>query len=278
MLRHRLVHGVDEDDVRLARREARLDQLLEQGAGIDLAADASVLRALELELGAVPDGSHELVGDEHAMVQVERLAVEVARGLPDLEEFLDLGVIDVEVAGGRTATQRALRDGERQAVHDPDERDDSAGLAVEADRLTDAADAAPIGADPAAARGEPDVLVPSADDAVEAVGHAVQIAADRKAATGAAVRQDRRRRHEPQLRDVIVDALRVGGIVRIGGRDAREQILVGLAGKQIAVLQRLLAEFGEKRIARLVRLHLERSRIDRLAGADRRRRIVARDF
>jgi hypothetical protein len=32
------------------------------------------------------------------VVQVERLAVEVAAGLPDLEELLDLGVADVEVA------------------------------------------------------------------------------------------------------------------------------------------------------------------------------------
>ncbi len=41
-----------------------------------------------------------------------------------------------------------------------------AGLAVEADRLADAADIAPIGADAAAARGEPDILVPGVDDAV----------------------------------------------------------------------------------------------------------------
>ena len=38
MLGHRPVHLVDEDDVRLAGREAGLDQLLEQRAGVDLAA------------------------------------------------------------------------------------------------------------------------------------------------------------------------------------------------------------------------------------------------
>src|SRR6185437_15694996 len=132
------------------------------------------------------------------------------RWLADLEELLDLRVSDVEVAGGRAAAQRALADRQGQAVHHPDEGDDSAGLAVEADRLADTAHAAPVGADATAARGEPDILVPRADDAFEAVGDAVQIAADRKAAAGAAVRQDRSRRHEPQARDVIVDPLRMG--------------------------------------------------------------------
>ena len=146
---------------------------------------------LQLELRAFAHRFHELVGDEHAVVQVERLAVEVARRFADLEELLDLGVRDVEVAGGRAAAQRALADRQRQAVHHADERDDAAGLAVEADRLADAAHAAPIGADAAALGRQPDILVPGADDAVEAVGDAVQIAADRQAAAGAAVRQHR---------------------------------------------------------------------------------------
>ena len=205
MLGHRPVHLVDEDDVGLAGREAGLDQLLEQAAGVDLAALGAVLGAAQHELGAVAHRFHELVGDEHAVVQVQRLAVEVARRLADLEELLDLGVRDVEVAGGRAAPQRALADRQRQAVHHADERDDAAGLAVEADRLADAADAAPIGADAAALRRQPDILVPGADDAVEAVADAVQIAADRQAAAGAAVRQDRGRRHEPQLGDIVVE-------------------------------------------------------------------------
>ena len=188
------------------------------------------------------------------MVEVQRLAVEVARGLADLEELLDLGVRDVEIAGGRAAAQRALADRERQAVHDPDERDDAAGLAVEADRLADAADIAPIGADAAAARGQPDILVPGADDALEAVRHAVEVAGDGQAAAGAAVGEDRSRRHEPELRDIIVEPLGVGGIVGIGRGDADEQVLIGFAGEQIAVLQRVLAEIGEQRIAAMIDL------------------------
>src|SRR6185503_11528360 len=130
---------------------------------------------------------HELVRDQHAVMKVERVAVEVARGLADLEELLDLGMRDVEIAGGRAAAQRALADRERERIHHPDEGDDAAGLAVEADRLADAADIAPIGADAAAARGEPDILVPGADDPFEAVRDAVEVAGDGQPPAGAAV-------------------------------------------------------------------------------------------
>ena len=183
MLGHHPVHGVGEHDVGLAGGEAGLDQLLEQRARIDRGADRAVLGALELPFGAVAHRFHERVGHQHAVVQVERLAVEVARRLADLEELLDLGVADVEVAGGRAAPQRALADRQRQAVHHPHERDDAAGLAVEADRLADPAHVAPVGADAAAAAGEPDVLVPGADDAFEAVVDRVEVAA-RSAARG----------------------------------------------------------------------------------------------
>src|SRR6476659_2628670 len=183
MLWHRLVHSVDEDDVRLPGREAGLDQLLAQRARVDLAALAPVLGRAQDELFASGHRLHELVGDQHALVKVERLAVEVARRFADFEELLDLWVRDVEVAGGRAAAERALADRQRQAVHHPDKGDDAAGLAVEADRLADAAHTAPIGADAAALGCEPDVLVPDLGDRLEAVVNAVQIAADRQAAT-----------------------------------------------------------------------------------------------
>src|SRR3546814_20185648 len=87
---------------------------------------------------------------------------------------------DVEIAGGRTAAEAALRNRESQAVHHADEGDDAAGLAVQTDGFADAAHRAPIGADAAAAAGEPDILVPRADDALEAVVDRLEIAADRQ--------------------------------------------------------------------------------------------------
>ena len=47
-------------------------------------------------------------------MEVQSLSVEIAGRLSDFEEFLDLRVADVEVAGGRTAAQAALADRERQ--------------------------------------------------------------------------------------------------------------------------------------------------------------------
>src|SRR3546814_6641618 len=90
--------------------------------------------------------------------------------------LLDFGMRDVEIAGRRAAPQRALADRKREAVHHPHEGNDAAGLAVEADRLADAANAAPICADAAAARGAPDILVPRVDDAFEAVVHRIEVA------------------------------------------------------------------------------------------------------
>jgi len=160
-----------------------------------------------------------------------------------------------------------LRDREGERVHHADEGDDAAGLAVEPDGFADAAHAAPIGADAAAAAGEPDILVPRLDNAFEAVGDRVQIAADRQAAAGAAVRQHGGGGHEPQFRNIVVQALRMLLIVGIGRRDAGEEILIGFAGKQVTILERFLAEVGEQRVAAPVGHNLESARVDlRLAA------------
>src|SRR3546814_17000731 len=68
------------------------------------------------------------------LVQVERLAVEIARRFADFEELLDLGMRDVGIAGRRAAPQAALADRERERIHHADERDDAAGLARSEER------------------------------------------------------------------------------------------------------------------------------------------------
>ena len=84
-----------------------------------LAADGYTVANLtgtgERPLGVLLDRAHEGVGHDHAVVQIQRLAVGVAAGGPaDLDELLDLGVRDRHVAGRRAAPQRALADGQRQ--------------------------------------------------------------------------------------------------------------------------------------------------------------------
>ncbi len=211
--------------------------------------DFAVLGRAQGELGAVAHAFHELVGDVDAVVEVETLAVEVAAGLTDFEEFFDFGVMDVQVNGGRAAAERALADRQRQGIHNPDERNDPGGLAILADLFADRADRAPIGADPAAIGGQPDVLVPGFHDVVERVAHSVQEAGDRQATVRAAIGEHGGGRHEPQPGHVIVDALGVGEVVGISRGDPGEHVLEGLARQKVAILKRRLAEISQKGVA-----------------------------
>jgi hypothetical protein len=189
-------------------------------------------------------------------VKVEAFAVEIARRFADFEEFLDFGVVNVEIHRRRAAPQRALGDRQGERIHHPDEGNDAGRLAVLTDFLADRAHAAPIGADAAAIGREPDILGPGGDDVAQRIVHRVQEARDRQAAISAAIGQHRRRRHEPQIGHVVIKALRMLKVVGVGRRNAREHVLVGFAGQQVAINQRLLAEIGQKRVARGVDLNL----------------------
>ena len=68
------------------------------------------------------------------------------------------------------------------------------------------------------------------------------------------------------------------GVVRIGRGDAREQVLIAFARKQVAILERLLAELGQQRIAAAVGLDVEPRRMDRLLAGGGGRNVVARYF
>ena len=246
MLGPRLVHVIDEHQVGLAGLDARRQDADPQMPRRDLALHGAVLGADQRPFLVGLDGAHEGVGDQEPMVQVERLAVGIAAGRPaDLDELLDLGMVDRQVDGRRAAAQRALADRERERIHDADEGHDTGGLAVHADLLADRPEIAPVGADAAAARGEPDVLVPQADDAFERIVGLVQEAGDRQAALGAAVAQHRRRRHEPQIADVVVQPLGMAVVVGIGRGDAGEHLLIALIGQQVTVGEGGFAEDGE---------------------------------
>ncbi len=243
MLRHRLVHVIDEDQVRLAGLDARRQDADPQRPRRKLALYGAVLRAHERPFLVVLDGAHEGVGDEKAVVQVGRLAVGIATGrTADLDEFLDLGMVDREIDRRRSAAQRSLADRQGQRIHDADEGHDAGGLAVHADLLADRTEIAPIGADSAAPGRQPDVLVPQADDAFERIVGLVQEARDRQAARGAAVAEHGGRRHEPEVRNIVVDALGMGIVVGIGRGDPRKHVLVAFAGHQVAVGEGGLAE------------------------------------
>ena len=201
-------------------------------------------------LGVRFDRAHERIRDQDAVMQVERLAVGIAAGrAADFDEFLDFGVPDRQIDGGRATAQRALGDREGEDVHDADEGHDAGGFAVFADFLADRAQIAPIGADAPTLGGEPDIFVPEIDNAFQRVVGLVQEAGDRQAAIRAAIGEHRGCRHEPHFADIVVEALGVGGVVSVIGGDAGEEVLIAFAGEQIAVVQRGAAEIGQERVA-----------------------------
>ena len=115
----------------------------------------------------------------------------------------------------------------------------------------------------------------------QAVGHRIQKARDRQAAPGAAVGQHRRCGHEPQAADVIVQPLRMRGVVGVRRGDADEQVLIAFARQQIAIGQRILAEIGQQRIAAVIDLQRvgradALGRVHRRGIAVRGRRVVHR--
>src|SRR3546814_12009050 len=98
---------------------------------IHLGADGAILGRFQLPLGPVAHRLHEGVGQKDAMMQVQRLAIEVARRFANLQKLLDLRVGDIEITGRRAATQRALADRQRKRIHHADERNDAAGRSEE---------------------------------------------------------------------------------------------------------------------------------------------------
>ena len=72
------------------------------------------------------------------MMQIKRFAIRVAaRGSAYLNKFLNFRVVNRQINRSRATPQRALRNGQRQAVHDADERNNTRSLAVLADTLAD---------------------------------------------------------------------------------------------------------------------------------------------
>src|SRR5262249_24047700 len=103
MPRHGAVHRIDEEEIRLASLQPRLQDALPELAGVDLAHDRIGLGAAQREAGALAHRMHERIGDVDAVMQIEALAVEVAGRLADFQKLFDLGMMDVEIDRGRAA-------------------------------------------------------------------------------------------------------------------------------------------------------------------------------
>ena len=242
------VHMVDVEDIGLAGLQPRLQDALPKLTGIDLAQHFIRLGRFQPEHPVFTDTFHEFVSDVDAVMQVEALAVEIARRLADFQELLDLGMGDVEIDRRRAAPQRALGNRQGQPVHHMDEGNDAAGQAA-FHFLADGADLAPISADAAAVGGQGDILVPGADNAFQRVRDVVEETGDGQPPARAAIGQDGRGRHEPEAAHGVIEALGMVDIVGIGAGDAGEHVLEAFAVQQIAVLQGGLAERRQQAVA-----------------------------
>ena len=253
VLGHRPIDVVDEQQIGLAGFDARGEDANPQASRGDETHHRAVLGTDQRPLLVRLDGAHETVRNDDRIVQIQGLAVWVAAGGPaDFDEFLDFRMTDRKVDGGAAAAQRALADGQGERIHDANERNHARGLAVGANPLADRAKIAPIAADAAAARRQPHVFVPQIDDAFQRVGGLIEKARYGKPTLGSAIAQDRRGRHEPQIADVIVEALGVRAVVGEIAGDAREQVLKAFVGQQVAVAEHGLAEVGQVPVARRI--------------------------
>ena len=90
---HGIVHCVREQQVWLAGLNAQFKDFLPDLAGVDLAQWLAGFWRQKLELVIILDRFHERIGDVDAMVQVERLPVEVTGWFAHFQKFFNFRVV-----------------------------------------------------------------------------------------------------------------------------------------------------------------------------------------
>ena len=151
LLGTQIINRVLEHHIRLARLNARGQHANPQIARLQGRLHRTVFRAAQRPFLIIFNGAHKGVRNQNAVVQIERLAVRVTTGrTTNLDKFFDFRVVDRQINRRRTASQRALRNSQRQAVHYADEWHNAGGLAVFTDFFADGAQIAPIRANAAA--------------------------------------------------------------------------------------------------------------------------------
>jgi hypothetical protein len=202
---------------------------------------------------------HEQVRNPVGGVHVVRAAAVVAGVLAQLEELLDVEVPGLEVGADRALALAALVDRHRGVVDHLQERHHALALAVGAlDVAAQRAHRRPVVAQAAGELGQQRVFLDRLVDAVQVVGHGGQVAARQLRAPRAGVEQRRRRAHEVEARQHVVELdrarLAVDLVQRQAHRHAHEEGLRQLDAaavdvQEVAVVQRLQAEVVELQVA-----------------------------
>ena len=237
MLRPRIIHVVGIDDVGLTSLDSRGQDANPKAPCGDLLHQRAILGRHQRPFLIRFHRAHEGIGDQHALMQVERLAIRITAGrATHFQEFFDFRVIHWQIASRRTTAERALGNRQRQAIHHANEGNNARGLAVAADLFANAGQIPPIGTDATTLGREPHILIPKPDNAIKAVRGFVEEAGNRQAASRATIGQNRCGRHEPKPRDIVINPLRMCRIIAISGCDSCKQILIGFAWQQITII------------------------------------------
>ncbi len=210
-------------------------------------------------VAAFHDAAHEQVGHPVGGVHVVRAPAVVAGVLAQLQELLDVEVPGLQVGADGALSLAALVDRHRGVVDHLQERHHALALAVGA--LDVAAERAHVGPVVAQAAGElrqQRVLLDRLVDAFEVVGDGGQVAARQLRAPRARVEQRRRRAHEVERRQHLVELDGARLAVDLAQRQAHRhahverlrQLDARLADVQeVAVVERLQAEVVELQVA-----------------------------
>ena len=239
---------------------ARRAVLVAQVGFLERLADAVVQlghirRAEQRPVGVLHHALHEQVRDPVRRVHVVRAAAVVAGVLAQLEELLDVQVPGLQVGAHRALPLAALVHRHRGVVDHLEERHHALRLAVGAlDVRAERAHRGPVVAQAAGVLGEQRVFLDGVVDAGEVVGHRRQVAGRELRALRARVEQGRRRAHEVEGRQHVVELdgarLAVLLVQRQAHRHAHEEGLRQLDARvadvqEVAVVQGLQAEVAE---------------------------------
>ena len=183
------------------------------------------------------------------MVQIEGAHIGIARGLAHFDELHDVRMVDRKVRHVRAAARGALAVGQAGRVVDLEVRHDAHALFI---GIADT----DVNAHAAAEHRKPVDFRERVHKTLGRVGHVAHKARDRQTALVAAEAQNRRRKAQPVLAGVVVDALRVLGIAGKVLGNIGVALLRGLFPfAHIAFAQTLHAQLVEEFVAGKINLN-----------------------
>ena len=179
---------------------------LGEGLAVEIVQVGRLVRREQRPFAVGLDALHEQVGHPVGGVHVVGAAAVVAGVLAQVEKFLDVDMPGLEIGADRALALAALVDRDRGVVGDLQERHHALALAIGAlDVRAEAAHAGPVVAEPAGIFCQQRIVLDRLEDAVEIVRHGGEEARRQLRPQRAGIEQRRRRGHEIERRQQIVE-------------------------------------------------------------------------